>query len=110
MIPQLSSLSRKIIFVSLALLCLTPWISPPFALILGLLVAQFTGHPFLAYNRKATSLLLKISVVGLGFGMNFHTALQAGSQGFIFTLVSIAGTLVLGFLLARIMKFLIQYS
>jgi len=98
-----SNATRKIIFFILALLCLTTWISPPVALLMGILVAQLTGHPYIRHNKRATSLLLKISVVGLGFGMNIHSALRAGTDGMLFTIVSIFGTLILGIFLAKIL-------
>lgn len=88
----------------LLFLCLTPWISPPLALGLGLVVAQFIGHPFLHLNQKATTLLLQASVVALGFGMNAVTALKAGREGILFSLVSITGTLLLGRVLTRVFR------
>ena len=91
----------KIIFLAAALLCLTPLVGPPLALLLGLVIAQTIGHPFLAYNHKATNWLLKISVVGLGFGMNAYSAVQAGKDGILFTIASIAGTLLLGTFLGK---------
>lgn len=96
--------TRKIIFIALAVLCLTPLITPPVALLLGLLVAQFIGHPYLKQNKKYTTLLLQISVVGLGFGMNLHSAMEAGKQGISFTIASIIGTLLLGALLGYWLK------
>ena len=69
---------KKIIFFVGALFCLTPFVSPTLALLLGLSIALFVGHPFLSINNKITQILLKISVVGLGFGMNVHSALKAG--------------------------------
>ncbi|HEY0244030.1 MAG TPA: putative sulfate exporter family transporter, partial [Mucilaginibacter sp.] len=42
----------KVIFISCLLLCLTPFISPAVALLMGLIVAQFTGHPYLHLNHK----------------------------------------------------------
>lgn len=99
---SLNPVAGKIIFIILVILCLLPWMTPPLALLMGILVAQLIGHPFSEHNKKATSLLLKISVVGLGFGMNIHTALQAGSHGMVFTVISISGTLFIGLLLARL--------
>ena len=81
--------------------CLTPWIAPPQALLLGLIAAQFIGHPFLHLNQKAIHTLLQMSVVCLGFGMNVHNALHAGKQGLWFTVVSILGTLILGYFFGR---------
>jgi uncharacterized integral membrane protein (TIGR00698 family) len=96
--------TRQLIFIIFLFLCLTPWITPPLALLMGLVIAQFVGHPFLHLNQKATHLLLQISIVGLGFGMNVHSALKAGKQGFLFTIISITGTLALGWLLGKIFK------
>ena len=96
--------TRQLIFIVLVFLCLTPWITPPIALLMGLIVAQFIGHPFLHLNQKATSLLLQVSVVGLGFGMNVNSALKAGKEGVIFTIISIFGTLILGTILGKIFK------
>ncbi|MBE7170087.1 MAG: putative sulfate exporter family transporter [Williamsia sp.] len=96
--------TRELIFIILVFLCLTPWITPPVALFMGLVVAQFIGHPFLHLNQKATSLLLQVSVVGLGFGMNVHSAVKAGKEGIIFTIVSIFGTLILGTIIGRLFK------
>ncbi|WP_184549735.1 YeiH family protein [Mucilaginibacter sp. FT3.2] len=92
---------RKIIFAICVMLCLTPFISPAVALLMGLVIAQFTGHPYLHLNHKATHLLLQVSVVGLGFGMNVHSALQAGGQGILFTIVSIISTLTFGYFIGR---------
>ena len=95
---------QKIIFILGVLLCLTPLVSPPSALLLGLIIALFVGHPYLQYNNRATQLLLKISVVGLGFGMNIHSALKAGKEGILFTVVSIFGTMVFGYFLGKVLK------
>ncbi|HEY2581382.1 MAG TPA: putative sulfate exporter family transporter [Mucilaginibacter sp.] len=93
----------KIVFVFCIAFCLTPFASPAIALLLGLVIAQFTGHPYLHLNHKATNLLLQVSVVGLGFSMNVHSALQAGKQGVLFTTVSITTTLLFGYVMGRLL-------
>lgn len=98
---RINTTVQQIIFVLLLLLCLFPIISPPIALLLGLVVANLSGHPFLHLNHKATNILLQVSVVGLGFGMNVHSAVAAGKEGFFFTVVSIIVTIVLGTLLGK---------
>lgn len=100
----LSLKSRKIIFLATAALCLLPFMSPPLALVLGLIIAQTIEHPYLHLNHRATNLLLKVSVVGLGFGMNIFSAMQAGKEGILFTVVSIFTVLGLGFLAGKWMK------
>ena len=101
---QVSPTFQKIIFVLLTILCLSGFISPPVALLLGLVVANLSGHPFLELNHKATNILLQLSVIGLGFGMNVNSALSAGKEGFIFTVASIFSTLILGFFIGKWLK------
>ncbi|WP_144281003.1 YeiH family protein [Chryseobacterium echinoideorum] len=96
--------AREVIFFILVVLCLSPFVSPPIALLLGLIVAQFIGHPYLHLNHKATHILLQVSVVGLGFGMNVTSAMKAGKEGIVFTIISIIGTLVIGYLMGKFLK------
>ncbi len=96
-------LFKKILFIILAGLCLTPWVSPAIALLMGLVIAQTTGQPFKQLNSKATGLLLKISVIGLGFGMNIISAVEAGKEGFLFTIFSILATISLGLLIGKLL-------
>lgn len=101
---RISPTVQQLIFVLLLLLCLFPFISPPIAILLGLIVANLSGHPFLHLNHKATTILLQVSVVGLGFGMNVNSAVAAGREGFVFTIGSIAVTIILGTLLGKWFK------
>ncbi|HXH40617.1 MAG TPA: putative sulfate exporter family transporter [Thermoanaerobaculia bacterium] len=96
--------ARIAVFVVLLAFCVTPWASPPIALALGLALALTLGHPFPTRNSKATKLLLQASVVALGFGMNLQKVVEAGRTGIVFTIVTITGTLLLGFLLGRAMR------
>ena len=92
---------RQVVFGLLLVFCLTPWASPPVALALGLVLAQVLGNPFVAQTKKLTAKLLQYSVVGLGFGMNAHAAVAAGKEGVLFTVVSIFGTLILGYFVGK---------
>jgi uncharacterized integral membrane protein (TIGR00698 family) len=105
-ILNLPGQTRKIIFSALAVLCLTPYISAPVALLLGLLTAQLIANPFKRSfsEYKITARLLQYSVVGLGFSMNIGSAVAAGKQDMLFTVCSISGTLVLGAALGVLMK------
>ena len=96
--------SQLFIFGVLFLLCTSTFVSPPLALVLGLLVANLFGHPYLYLNNKATNILLQISVVGLGFGMNVNSALAAGKEGFLFTIASILSTLILGTFIGKLLN------
>jgi uncharacterized integral membrane protein (TIGR00698 family) len=103
-ILEKSITTREVIFLLGVVFFLSPLISPPVALLIGLVISQFIGHPYLHLNHKATHILLQVSVVGLGFGMNVGSALKAGKQGILFTIISITCTLVLGFLMGKIFK------
>ncbi|WP_418263046.1 YeiH family protein [Flavobacterium faecale] len=92
---------QKLVFVFLLIVCLSSSITPPIALLLGLIVANVSGHPFLPFNHIAIRYLLQISVVGLGFGMNAIQAFAIGSTSFFFTLFSIISTLLIGVLLGK---------
>lgn len=95
---------QKLFFGTILIMCLTPIVSPPVALGAGILAAQFIGNPFTFLNHKATHFLLQFSVVGLGFGMNAQTAIQAGKDGFVFTIISISGTLIIGYFLGKLFR------
>ena len=96
--------TQKVIFALALVLCLMPFISPAIALIMGIAVAQLSGHPFLHLNHKVTQILLQVSVVGLGFGMNIHSALETGKSGILLTIAFISGTLLLGYFLSAVLK------
>lgn len=91
---------HSIVFAAGLLFCLTPWCSPPIALAIGLTMALTIGPPPFKTSRL-TKRLLQISVVGLGFSMNLSSVIAAGRRGILFTVATIAGTLLLGYLLGR---------
>lgn len=78
-----------------------PEASPALALLVGLIFAVSFGCPFPKFNKKGSKFLLQASVVGLGFGMNLQESLKSGSEGMLFTIVSVTGVMVLGVLVAR---------
>ena len=91
----------KIVYVILALFCLTPFISAPVALFLGLAFTLILGSPFPKFNKTASTYLLQVSVIGLGFGMNLLDSLRAGSDGMLFTLFSVVSVMFIGILLGK---------
>lgn len=97
-------MTRKIFFIVLAVLCLTPLISSPIALALGFALAVLIGNPFEKHLHQYIHMLLQISIVGLGFGLKLDEALQAGKTGLILTVVSIVTVMVLGYFLGKIFK------
>ena len=78
---------------------LAVWCTPPVMLFLGLAYALLCGQGYPSVNKKMSKVLLQYSVVGLGFGMNLHESLASGSEGMLFTIISVVGTLVIGMLI-----------
>ena len=77
------------------------WVTPPVALFLGLAFALMCGQACPKFNKKISKYLLQYSVVGLGFGMNLHAALASGKEGMEFTIISVIGTLLIGWFIGR---------
>lgn len=77
------------------------WVTPPVALFLGLVFAQLCGQAYPKFNKKMSKYLLQYSVVGLGFGMNLHASLESGKEGMEFTIISVIGTMVIGWFIGR---------
>ena len=86
----------------MATLCLFPVVSPPIALFIGIIFVNIFGQVFNA--DKIIKIVLQVSIVGLGFGINLKQALQAGSEGFLFTVFSITLIVVLGIVLGYIFR------
>jgi uncharacterized integral membrane protein (TIGR00698 family) len=95
---------KKLFFIVALLSMFSPWVTPPVALIAGILFGQFSEHPYRHLNGSATQILLQISVIGLAFGMNVTDAVQAGKDGFFFTVLTIAGVTIVGYLLGKALK------
>ncbi|HIC8808794.1 TPA: YeiH family protein [Elizabethkingia anophelis] len=99
-----AKLLQKILFFVLLIFCVTPFVEPPLALILGFVVSFFIGHPYIKHNSFAAKYLLQFSVVGLGLGMNLTEAIKVGKEGLIFTVASIFFTLIVGLIIGRYLK------
>ncbi|SKB52982.1 conserved hypothetical integral membrane protein [Salegentibacter holothuriorum] len=95
---------RTGVFILLIAICLSGYVSGATALIIGFLFTFFAGQNFQRFTHKSIQYLLKISVVGLGFGMYLMETLKTGKEGLNITIFTIAATLILGWFLAKILK------
>ena len=86
----------QIIFVAALALSASGWLSPPFALALGLAFGLAVRHPFPDVSRRYSRWLLQASVIALGFGMNLHDVVRAGRRGFVYTMLGIAFAMLVG--------------
>lgn len=93
---------RKVLFIIIALLCLTSLLSAPIALLSGFIFTLLFGNPFPTESGKIVKWLLKLSVIGLGFGMFLQKTLETGKEGLTLTVLSISVTLILGFIIGKL--------
>ncbi len=96
----------KIIYIAVIVLILLPieklgipQINAPIALLAGLIFAFSFKNPCPKFNKKTSKYLLQVAVVCLGFNMNLHESLKSGSEGMMFSVVSVIGVMALGILI-----------
>jgi uncharacterized integral membrane protein (TIGR00698 family) len=93
--------AAKLIFFICLILAASGYVSPPIALLGGLVYGFAFAHPYQIRSRQLSRYLLQASVVGLGFGMNLREIVHAGRAGFIYTAIGISASMVLGTLLGK---------
>lgn len=74
------------------------------AFALGLTASLIFKNPYAAIIKHSTHKLLAISIVGLGFGMDLGTIGRVGAQGFLYTILGLSFTFLLGLSLGRALK------
>lgn len=96
----------KLIYIALIVIILIPFdkmglpqVSAPIALLAGLIFAFTFKNPCPKFNKKTSKYLLQVAVVCLGFNMNLQESLKSGSEGMMFTIVSVVGVMCLGILI-----------
>jgi uncharacterized integral membrane protein (TIGR00698 family) len=87
-----------------AVTCFHPKIGAATALLFGIAFALFFENPFPSRSKAWSSNLLQLSVVGLGGAMNIHEVMRTGAQGIGYTFVGISSTLILSYLLGKLLK------
>lgn len=98
--------TAKIVYIALIALILIPFdkmglpqVSAPIALLCGLIFAFIFPNPCPKFNKKTSKYLLQVAVVCLGFNMNLQESLKSGSEGMLFTVVSVVGVMCFGVLM-----------
>jgi uncharacterized integral membrane protein (TIGR00698 family) len=100
----LEKLNPKTLFFVGLICAASGFLSPPVALLVGLIFGLTFAHPYPADSGELAKFLLKASVVALGFGMNLHEVLRAGRSGFLYTAGSITFAMIVGLLLGKLFK------
>lgn len=94
----------KLIFIFLISAIIVLGLSPGIALGIGLIFGLLVSNPYENLSKKLSKYLLQASVVGLGFAMDFQKVLEAGKDGLLYTTITIIATLVLGYLLGKLLR------
>lgn len=95
-------MSKNLFFAGL-ILAASGILSPPVALAAGLVYGFSFIHPYHLDAKRLSKLLLQVSVVGLGFGMDLNQVLHAGRSGFVYTAISITFAMLLGWGLGKVL-------
>lgn len=95
--------SKKLFFLCM-IFAASGFVSPPLALLSGVVFGITVAHPYRIESHSLAKFLLQASVIGLGFGMNLHEVIHAGKSGFLYTAMSITAAMTLGLLLGKVLK------
>ena len=78
---------------------------PGAALVLGIVLTSLMHEPSLSHRAHAWSTkTLSYAIILLGFGFNLANILKAGIAGLGYTIISIAGTLIIGIIIGCYLK------
>src|SRR5579859_4566043 len=94
----------RYVFFAAVILAASGFISPPIALLLGLIYGFTLARSFLPDTRGWAKFLLQGSVVALGFGMNLQEVARAGRSGFLYTAIGITVAMSLGLGLGYVLR------
>ncbi len=92
----------RILCLLVFILCMTPFFSPAYALIAGLLFSL--GGLRLVQITRHSSSVLKASIVMIGFGMSLEQVLSVSKTGFLLTGSAVILVLACGLFLGSILK------
>ncbi len=95
---------RKVLFVILMTLCATPWVGTALALVMGTFLGLLLGNPWPEKTAHYSKILLQFSVIGLGFGLGLGEVIQTGKNSIWYSVVGIACTLLLGYVLGKLFR------
>lgn len=101
--PDKKLFNSKTVFLLGLLLAASGIVTPSVALVGGIAFGFSVEHPLRKESSNLARLLLQVSVVALGFGMNLAQVVHAGVSGFLYTSVSISLAIVLGLLIGKLL-------
>ncbi|WP_435135327.1 YeiH family protein [Formosa sp. A9] len=97
----MAALLSYIYFFGVIIAALFGYINSPMALALGFVFSVGFKHPFLKQSQKGLQWLLKLAVVGLGFGMVLQDTIQTSASSFGLILCSVVLTVSFGLFISK---------
>lgn len=94
---------KKTSFLLLGLTCLLPVVTTSMGLAAGILFSLFFGNPWPKKTVTFSQFLLKVSVVGLGFGLSIQEVWSVGKSSVGYTVIGITLTIGAGLILGRLL-------
>ncbi|AOT08207.1 YeiH family protein [Pseudoalteromonas luteoviolacea] len=94
----------KILYTTCFLASISPLLGSASALFLGVIFALLLGNPLEVQSANLSKLLLKISVIGLGFNVDIMQVLEIGRSSIVLTIVSITAIIGLGEILTQLFR------
>ncbi|MCF6442308.1 putative sulfate exporter family transporter [Pseudoalteromonas luteoviolacea] len=101
---QISPNYFKALYVICFFACISPVFGSATALFMGITFALLLGNPFEIQSANLSKLLLKISVIGLGFNIDIMQVLEVGRSSLVLTIVSITAIIGLGEILTQLFR------
>jgi len=105
---NINSFNKILFFGLVALIALSSvftslhWMTSWLALVLGIVFAIVLGNPYEGKTGNITSNLLKISVVGIGFGYPLSAISELSTSSFYFVIIFIVLTIIIGLFIGKI--------
>ncbi len=95
---------KLVLTLVLVIVCCSPFISAPLAMLLGVLLSALGLLPKALNPSVLVKYGLQASIVFMGFGMQLKEALQTSKTGLSLTVLTVVGTITLGLLLGKLFK------
>jgi len=100
----MKNIFTKIVLLLIITTILLGVINSQIALFFGFLFTLIFSKPYKNYSHKIIPYFLKVSLIGLGFGMLIKETLETSKDSFSLTFYSIILTVSLGLLLSKLLK------
>lgn len=92
------------LYYIIPIFCIFPYITPPLALFLGIVLAFVYKGEDKIKTGKLTKFLLQSSVICMGFQMSVNEVIHTGKTGFTITVFSVIVTIILGIIAGKALK------